>query len=151
MGILRCLRYLVYFKACCCSSDEARIQQKIKSQLLHWFTCKPLLVFFFFFFSFNIHTWHNITSRLNMPTPSEKALISRFMCTGEITANGWLKCGGYKKKKNKNHTIIPYTSMTQVQLIDLFIGTICGKWWTKVIPNIYSRFGGDNLHRELWM
>lgn len=53
--------------------------------------------------------------------------------------------------RKKNHTIIPYTTMTQVQLIELFIGQICGKWRTKGIPNIYNCFGGNNLHRELWM
>lgn len=49
MGILRFLRYLVYFQARC--SDEARVINRIKSQLLHWFTCNHLLLFIF-----NIHT-----------------------------------------------------------------------------------------------
>lgn len=41
-----------------------------------------------------------------------------------MTQMYWVK---KKKKLNKNHTIIPSTTMTQVQLMDLFIGQICGE------------------------
>lgn len=133
---------MVYFKACC--SDEARIINKIESQLLHWFTCNPSCFFFLLIFTCDMTLRHYLICQHHpLSTDFTIHVYRRDNCK-------WMT-QMYWAEKKKNHTIIPYTTMTQVQLIDLFIGHICGKWRIKGIPNIYNCFGGNNLHRELWM